>query len=314
MKEENVVFLENYKALSTKRQYESNWKKWMAYVTAQQPTEITIDFCVSFLKSLHEKGLASSTINTLKSALTVPIRYGFGIKWNEEPFTNFVKSCAAQRPKPPPKPISWSLAKVLEAAASIRVDSKDEKVLLEKSAFLLALASAGRISELTALQRGGTSVVFQPSGTVMLTPDPTFLAKNEPKDARWEPWSIPPLPECPSLCPVTTLKRYLEVTKSYDSGQLFRGETSGHELSKKQLAQKIVFFIERADPNQHAHVHQIRGLATSLNFLKHLCFEDLKKYTGWKSPRVFYKHYLGPISQLSVPVVAAGKIVRPSTP
>ena len=158
------------------------------------------------MKTLHEKGLASSTINTLKSALTVPIRYGFGIKWNEEPFTNFVKSCTAQRPKPPPKPISWSLAKVLEAAASIRVDSKDEKVLLEKSAFLLALALAGRISEITALQRVGTSIVFQPSGTVVLTPDPSFLAKNELKDARWEPWSTPSLPDCPSLCPVTTLK------------------------------------------------------------------------------------------------------------
>ena len=32
-KEETVVFLENYKALSTKRQYESNWMKWMAYVS-----------------------------------------------------------------------------------------------------------------------------------------------------------------------------------------------------------------------------------------------------------------------------------------
>ena len=186
-------------------------------------------------------------------------------------------------------------------------------MLLEKSAFLLALASAGRISEITALQRGGTSVVFKPSGTVVLTPDPSFLAKNEPKDARWEPWSIPPLPDCPSLCPVTTLKQYLEVTKSYDSGQLFRGETSGHELSKKQLAQKIVFFIERADPNQHVHVHQIRNVATSVNFLKHLCFEDLTKNTGWKSPRVFFKHYFGPISLWSGPVVAAIKIARIST-
>ena len=135
---------------------------------------------------------------------------------------------------------------------------------------------------MAALQRGGDSVTFLPSGSVRLTPDPTFLAKNEPKDARWEPWSIPPLPECPSLCPVTTLKQYLKVTKSYDSGQLFRGETSGHELSIKQLSQKIVYFIEGADPNQHVHVHQIRKVDTSLNFLKYLCFADLKSYTGWE--------------------------------
>ena len=125
-----------------------------------------------------------------------------------------MKSCAAQRPKPPPKPVSLSLAKVLDVAASIRVDCKDEAVLLKKTAFLLSLGSAGRISEMAALQRGGDSGTFLPSGAVRLIPQPTFLAKNEPKDARWEPWSIPHLPEFPSLGPVATLRQYLKVTKS----------------------------------------------------------------------------------------------------
>ena len=284
---------------------------WMVYVTTHQPTIISVDFCVSFFRSLHDSGLASSIINSLKSALTVPIRYDFGICWNEDPFNNIAKSWVAQCPKSPPKPISWSLAKVLDAAAAIRVDCKDEALLLKKTAFLLSLGSAGRISEMAALQRGGDSVTFLPSGSVRLTPDPKFLAKNEPKDARWEPWSIPPLPECPSLCPVTTLRQYLEVTKSYEPGQLFRGETSGHDLTIKQLSQKIVYFIEGADPNQNANVHQIRSVATSLNFMKFLCFDELKSYTGWKSPRVFFKHYLKSISEISVPVVAAGKVVRP---
>ena len=47
MKEENVVFLEKYKMLSTNSQYESNWRKWMAYVMTHQPSQITVDFCVS---------------------------------------------------------------------------------------------------------------------------------------------------------------------------------------------------------------------------------------------------------------------------
>ena len=62
----------------------------------------------------------------------------------------------------PSKPIAWSLATVLEAAASIRVECKDERVLLEKSAFLLALALTGRISEITARQGSGTGVAFHP--------------------------------------------------------------------------------------------------------------------------------------------------------
>ena len=62
----------------------------------------------------------------------------------------------------PSKPFAWSLVTVLEAATSIRVECKDERVLLEKSAFLLALASSGRISEITARQGSGTGVAFHP--------------------------------------------------------------------------------------------------------------------------------------------------------
>ena len=62
----------------------------------------------------------------------------------------------------PSKPFAWSLATVLEAATSIRVECKDERVLLEKSAFLLALALTGRISEITAWQGSRTSVAFHP--------------------------------------------------------------------------------------------------------------------------------------------------------
>ena len=186
---------------------------WMAYVTTHQPTIISVDFCVSFFRSLHDSGLASLIIYSLKSALTVPIRYDFGICWNEDPFNNIAKSWVAQRPKSPPKPISWSLAKVLDAAAAIRVDCKEEALLITKTAFLLSLSSAGLISEMAALHRGGNSVTFLPSSSVRLSPDSDFLAKNEPKDARWEPWSIPPLPECPSLRPVTTFRQYLNLFK-----------------------------------------------------------------------------------------------------
>ena len=90
-------------------------------------------------------------IDSLKSALTVPICYGFGIRWNEDPFIHIVRSGAAQRPKPPPTPISWSLAKVLGVVASIRVDCKDEAVLLRKQpSYFLWVQQA-------ASQKGGPS-------------------------------------------------------------------------------------------------------------------------------------------------------------
>ena len=38
-------------------------------------------------------------------------------------------------------------------------------------------------------------------------------------------------------------------------------------------------------------------------------FEPLKDYNGWKSDRVFFKHYLVETEQLKIRAVAAGKIV-----
>ena len=85
----------------------------------------------------------------------------------------------------------------------------------------------------------------------------------------------------------------------------------GGNISIKQLAQKIVHIINRADPNKHVSVHQIRKVGASFNSFLYLNFKELKKYTHWKSAKVFYKHYMKQISKLSVPVIAAGKVIRP---
>ena len=150
----------------------------------------------------------------------------------------------------------------------------------------MSLASAGRISEIAALHRGSDSIQFLQSGSVKLKPDPLFLAKNESAEIRREPWIIPPLPEFPPLCPVRNLCKYLDMTKCYSSGQLLRGEKEGSTLSPRQLGEKIVYFINQGDPSSGAAFHQVKKLAASLNFFQYQCFDDLKDYTGWKSPSV----------------------------
>ena len=311
MSEDNIRFSELYKSFTTHRQYQSWWKKWVAHVRSERPTAITLDFCVSFIRTLHESGLAASTITSLKSGISVPIRYAFDIDLSDEIIQKTVKACARLKPKQPKQPPSWSLAKVLEKAASIPLDCMDLKLQLRKTAFLLTLASGGRISEITALRRGGEYVQFLQSGEARLAPDRAFLAKNETPSNRWEPWHITPLPDFPPLCPVTALQRYLHLTKHLKEGQLFRGETNDSKLSPKQLGNKIIALICSAEPDKSANVHQLRGISASLNFYEYMNFEDLKGYTGWKSPRVFFRHYLNNIQDLSVPVVAAGKVIHP---
>ena len=108
---------------------------------------------------------------------------------------------------------------------------------------------------------------------------------------------------------MTTLKRFLELSKHFSGDQLFRCETSGKNVSIKQLGAKIIEFVNAADPNKKMSVHMLRKIAASMNYFQFMDFEHIKKYTGWKSTRVFYKHYLKNIEEISFPIVAAGKVI-----
>ena len=307
----NTRFLEEYKKASTDRQYQSNWKKWASYVRLHRPSAITPDFCVGFFKHLHDSGLAASTITSLKSSLRRAVNYGFNVDFCDDIFEKIPKACANLRPSAPVKPITWSLARVLDFASSIDNGQTTLPLLLKKTLFLITLASGARISEIEALTRDAGRVQFLDSGEVLLYPDPLFLAKNESPFDRWGPWRIPPLPEDVSLCPVACLRRYLEVTSHLTSGRLFRGETSDSVLSIKQIRAKVLYFIQSADRGSNPLGHEVRKLASSVNFLQNMCFSDLQTYTGWKSSRVFFRHYLKPIEEVRHFMVAAGSVIRP---
>ena len=121
-----------------------------------------------------------------------------------------------------------------------------------------------------------------------------------------------PLPEEPSLCPVAFLKSYLNVTSQLREGQIFRGD-EGSKLSLKQIRAKMLYFIQSADPNSVPAGHDTRKVATSINFLEHMNFKDITQYTGWKSPRVFYRNYLKSVEDVRYSLVAAGRVVHPTT-
>ena len=103
------------------------------------------------------------------------------------------------------------------------------------------------------------------SGEALLSPHAKFLAKNEDPQNRWQPWKIVPLPQDPSLCPVHALTVYLDRTKTWSSGPLFRREKGG-TITINDIRQQILYFIKSADPVSVPKAHQVRALATSVNF------------------------------------------------
>ena len=301
----NTRFLENRRD-SSLRQYRSSWAKFHSYVREQEPAKIDVNFCISFFRALQASGLAPGTIQTIKSGLHDPLWLGFGIDTNGFHLSRVSKACAKLSPaEPPPTSLSWSLDKVLRYALQLDNLECSYRDILGKTLFLVAMASAARVSEIQALSRDDLHISFNSAGEALLRPNRAFLAKNEASDNRWKPWKIIPCLEEPDLCPVHALRDYLSRTKRWSSGYLFRREGGG-KLTVEGIRHKILCFIKNADPGSWPEAHDVRKVASSLNYFESMSFEDLKQYTGWKSQKVFYRHYVKSIEQVSLPVVAAG--------
>ncbi|XP_068244294.1 uncharacterized protein [Palaemon carinicauda] len=307
---QNTLFLESDKRESTLRQYDSAVKKLAKFLRDSKVEKMTMNLTVTFFRTLFESGLAANTITTIKSALKKIFHIGFNIDLTDSYFSSIPRACARLKPSTHPSAVSWFLNDVLKMASDTLNESCNYIALLRKTLFLLSLASGARISELSALTRDPGHIEFLSSGEVLLSPNKVFLAKNEDPQNRWSSWKIVPLPQDPSLCPVTTLKSYLNRTSMKSTGPLFIRENGG-TITLKGIRQHILYFTKQANPESFPHVHDIRAVATSVNYFHHMNFDELTKYTGWKSPKVFKRHYLKPLEALKFATVAAGNVVPP---
>ena len=182
-----------------------------------------------------------------------------------------------QRPRITPVLPQWDLGIVLEVLSKPPYGLLREislKHLTLKSVFLLAMASAGRCSELQALRFDQNYMQFKPRGAgAMLYFSPEFMRKNQKPNQVNDPWYIPAVPTGKSgfgtpNCPVRALRyfhRYLtehpEVRK--DRCRLFvpiKDNNAGKELSAATVSRWICTTIV----DSHAAIQNSRNLSGSL--------------------------------------------------
>ena len=177
------------------------------------------------------------------------------------------------------------------------------------------LATGARVSELGALLRDDESVLFSGDG-VTLYPNPNFLAKNENPLFRRDPifisrlWAEDGVPH--PLCPVQALSFYLTETASTKSFKVFVSHSDLTDLSLPKIRLMLCQFIRLADPGSIPKSHDLRKVASSFAFLRSMSLSDICGVTGWASGRVFRKHYLHSIRQISSSFVALGTKVSKS--
>lgn len=284
--------------LSTNNQYEHCWKifqQWLVKHKVQILVERTV---LKFLVYLvEERNLSPQTTRVYKNSLRLPLWYGFSIDSSSEPFKLLLQQQFIA--KPPVRRIIpyWSLKKVLSLLEMpyYQNSTTSPHRLLVKTLFLLALASASRVSELAAFDR--ENIVFSPDyKKVTIAVRPGFVYKNERVGKVAENISFSALMgtnnKPHSLCPIDALRSWLHLTRLSKERALFLHTTSKKPLRSSQLSHIICATINSADPGKFPKAHDVRKVGVSVAWTRGLKVSSIIQKAFWSSSNVFINRYL----------------------
>ena len=273
-------------------QLEVAWKAFQGWLHGNA-VDINTSSLLKFLIYLREvKGLATNTITHYRNALSLPLRMSAELELNKFPFTDLTKGFFLEKPPIPRHIPKWDLDKVLKLILSPKFSRRpvDNFCLLKKTVFLIALASGNRVSELAALERAGIRFARDDS-EVLLVVRPGFLYKNQRLGRAPPNIVIKALGTSQKLCPVKSLKYYLEKQPG-EEGPLFRNSRTGSALHPRSISRLLCEVIKEADPSSIPQGHDLRRQAVSLAWTRGLEPEEITSRVFWRSSSVFVKRYL----------------------
>lgn len=256
-----------------------------------------------------------------------------GMNLSKDPvIQEVIRACSQKAHKQRHMVPPWNVDVVLHHLVSMPFEPLEQssiRLLTQKTLFLVALATAKRVSELQAL----SSNVAYRDNSMFLSYLPEFVAKTEtatnPGPREFKLASLSEVvgrdDEERRLCPVRALKWYLHRTKSQSRPrQLFLSvKDPSRPLSKaaisfflKQLIRSAhENFPEHLGPTLRVKAHDVRAVATSLLWGRNKALSDVMAVAGWRTQSVFANHYLKSVHRIQGglfslgPVVAAGSVI-----
>ena len=320
--------------LSTRLNYQARWgtyRKWCRDF-GHRLSSPSIAKIAEFLTYLFKcKGAALATIKVYRAMLSAVFKFPLP-EISTSILKDLIRSFEISAPKPLFPPLPWDFDKVLQYLSGPPFEPLARASFLDKTKkalFLLAMATVKRVSELQALS---FSVSFQGEDLVLYY-DPFFRAKTESASN--------PLPRSvivPSLsgfagdlpervqCPVRAIKflRKAARSASYIPSRLF---VSPRNLERAMSKNAMSFYLQQlivdsgaVSTSRPPRAHDIRGIATSLNYYSNLSLSNLMQVATWKSNSVFASRYLKEVSATQDnirqfgPLVIAGDRLHPRPP
>ena len=248
---------------------------------------------------------------------------------------DLIRSFSSGRTSSDISPPSWDLDKVLQALRSAPyepLESASLRNLTKKTLFLVALATARRVGELQAL-----SVRVAESGPdLLLSYRPGFVAKTEsasnPIPRTFLLKSLgdfaASLEEELLLCPVRALRTYLDRTRDLPrrpQSLFISPRFPSRAISKNALSFFLRELISGAgavgeDGGRPPRAHSIRGVSTSVAFMRNWSVAKVLEAATWKTNSVFASFYLKDVQLIFDSFrslgafVAAGQVIDTSFP
>ncbi|XP_015678359.1 uncharacterized protein LOC107293712 [Protobothrops mucrosquamatus] len=152
-----IAMIQQSRRPSTNRIYDATWRSFCIWCSGRKVelSDISVPIVLEFLMDGLDKGLSPSTIHRQVTALSTVLMCDNSAPLAPHPTVrSFLKGAANARPPTVHRYPSWDLHRVLQALISPPfkpITTCSLKLLSMKVAFLVAITSARRISELAGL-------------------------------------------------------------------------------------------------------------------------------------------------------------------
>ena len=285
-------------SVGTQKQYRAYLLKWQGFCTARnlKMSDVTIKDVLSFLCKLFNDGIGYSAVNTARSALSLVLPSIEGYSVGNHPLvTRFLKGVGKLKPPMPRYSYTWDVDLVFKLFDSWPSNKDlDLRQLTLKLASLLAIVTAQRVQSLNLIRISnihteGESIVIKISDNI----------KTSRPGGVQPCFKLPPYHQ-ESICVVSVLKKYLDVTDSIRScDTLFISHSKPHKAVSNQTISrwlKNVLEIAGIDINVFSS-HSYRHASTSKAFINNCTIDTIFSQAGWSSrSKVFAKFYNRPVS------------------
>ena len=333
---------------STRTIYKSKWalfEKWCRENSVDFSTPSVKQISDFFMYLYQDLNRRPSTIDGYRTAIVDTLGPTAQHIAHNADLHRLLSSFHRDRPKSSRNLPKWNLSVVLNELTKAPFEpmkDTDLKHLTLKTAFLLALPSGKRRSEIHAWVANKVSNLGQWE-KVALFPSSDFIAKNQlarEGSQSVSPVTIPALTtivdrqfkEDRTLCPVRALRYYLDRTKDLRGSRslLFISFKKGHTSDIRPatlsswLKQTILFCYKQADQQAldlvQVKAHDIRAFAASKAFYGGVLVDQIMQACHWKAHNTFTNFYLKDLTWSDTdnnmylgPVVAAQQDPSPQT-